>query len=263
MRGSARRDPISPSPAIPTSCRPATPSAGGSIRSRREVADGAALGPRRLRHERRPRRRAAAALRFVAKGPFPGSISFLVTGDEEGPAVNGTVKLIDWAHARGERFDHCILGEPTCVEALGDTIKHGRRGSLNGRLTILGRQGHVAYPASRRQSDPRARADADGAALAAARSGERRFRAVESRSRQRRRRQSRLERDSGRGAAHVQRPLQRSLDARTRSPPKSSAGSRRRTLAGARRSPSSRPTRSPFSPSPGRSPTSSPPRSRT
>jgi succinyl-diaminopimelate desuccinylase len=88
----------------------------------------------------------AAALRFIAKGPFPGSISFLLTGDEEGPAVNGTVKLLDWAVARGERFDHCIVGEPTCVDALGDTIKHGRRGSLNGRLTIRGRQGHVAYP---------------------------------------------------------------------------------------------------------------------
>jgi len=88
----------------------------------------------------------AAALRFIAKGAFPGSISFLLTGDEEGPAVNGTVKLIDWALAKGERFDHCILGESTSVEAVGDTIKHGRRGSLNGRITIKGRQGHAAYP---------------------------------------------------------------------------------------------------------------------
>ena len=88
----------------------------------------------------------AAALRFVARAPFAGSISFLLTGDEEGPAVNGTVKLLDWARAKGELFDHCIVGEPTCVSALGDTIKHGRRGSLNGRLTIHGRQGHVAYP---------------------------------------------------------------------------------------------------------------------
>jgi succinyl-diaminopimelate desuccinylase len=88
----------------------------------------------------------AAALRFIAKGRFAGSISFLVTGDEEGPAVNGTVKLLDWALKKGERFDHCILGEPTSVSALGDTIKHGRRGSLIGRLMIHGRQGHVAYP---------------------------------------------------------------------------------------------------------------------
>ena len=88
----------------------------------------------------------AAALRFIAKASFAGSISFLITGDEEGPAVNGTVKLLDWALAKGELFDHCIVGEPTCVSALGDTIKHGRRGSLNGRLLIHGRQGHVAYP---------------------------------------------------------------------------------------------------------------------
>jgi succinyl-diaminopimelate desuccinylase len=88
----------------------------------------------------------AAALRFIAKGAFAGSISFLITGDEEGPAVNGTVKLIDWALAKGERFDHCILGESTSVETVADTMKHGRRGSLNGRVTIRGRQGHAAYP---------------------------------------------------------------------------------------------------------------------
>jgi succinyl-diaminopimelate desuccinylase len=88
----------------------------------------------------------AAALRFIAKGAFTGSISFLLTGDEEGPAVNGTVKLVDWALAKGERFDHCILGESTSVAAVADTIKHGRRGSLNGWVTIRGRQGHAAYP---------------------------------------------------------------------------------------------------------------------
>ena len=69
-----------------------------------------------------------------------------MTGDEEGPAVNGTVKLLDWAQRRGERFDHCLLGEPTSRTQVGDTIKNGRRGSLTGRLTIAGRQGHVAYP---------------------------------------------------------------------------------------------------------------------
>jgi len=88
----------------------------------------------------------AAALRFVARAAFAGSISFLITGDEEGPAVNGTVKLIDWALAKGETFDHCILGESTSVETVADTMKHGRRGSLNGRITIHGRQGHAAYP---------------------------------------------------------------------------------------------------------------------
>jgi succinyl-diaminopimelate desuccinylase len=89
---------------------------------------------------------AAAAMRFIAKGAFEGSISFLITGDEEGPAINGTVKLLDWARAAGETFDHCILGESTSVKTVADTIKHGRRGSLNGRLTIRGRQGHAAYP---------------------------------------------------------------------------------------------------------------------
>ncbi|MGC2782591.1 MAG: succinyl-diaminopimelate desuccinylase [Roseiarcus sp.] len=88
----------------------------------------------------------AAALRFIAKGAFAGSISFLITGDEEGPAINGTVKLIDWALAKGETFDHCILGESTSVETVADTMKHGRRGSLNGQVTIRGRQGHAAYP---------------------------------------------------------------------------------------------------------------------
>jgi succinyl-diaminopimelate desuccinylase len=89
----------------------------------------------------------AAALRYLAEHPdFAGSIGFLITGDEEGPAVNGTVKLLEWARARGEHFDHCILGEPTNPARLGDMIKIGRRGSLTGRLLVHGRQGHVAYP---------------------------------------------------------------------------------------------------------------------
>ncbi len=89
----------------------------------------------------------AAAIQFVRDNPeFPGSIALLVTGDEEGPAVNGTVKLLAWAHGRGERFDHCMLGEPTNPERLGDMIKIGRRGSLTCKLTVMGKQGHVAYP---------------------------------------------------------------------------------------------------------------------
>ena len=88
----------------------------------------------------------AAALRVVAAGECKGSIAFLITGDEEGPAINGTVKLVEWAHARGEQIDHCVVGEPTSVATLGDTIKNGRRGSLTGRLRLIGKQGHVAYP---------------------------------------------------------------------------------------------------------------------
>jgi succinyl-diaminopimelate desuccinylase len=90
---------------------------------------------------------AAALDHVVAEGGKPkGSISFLITGDEEGPSVNGTEKLIAWAHQRGERFDHCIVGEPSNPEALGDMIKIGRRGSLSAIVTVEGRQGHVAYP---------------------------------------------------------------------------------------------------------------------
>ncbi|MDF2119338.1 succinyl-diaminopimelate desuccinylase [Roseiarcaceae bacterium H3SJ34-1] len=89
----------------------------------------------------------AATLAYVQTHGTPkGSIAFLITGDEEGPAVNGTVKLLEWAKLRGERFDHCILGEPTNPDQLGDMIKIGRRGSLSGSITVHGRQGHVGYP---------------------------------------------------------------------------------------------------------------------
>jgi succinyl-diaminopimelate desuccinylase len=81
-----------------------------------------------------------------------GSISFLITGDEEDISVNGTIKLLQWAAARGERFDHCVLGEPSNLEELGDCIKIGRRGSLSGTLYVDGVQGHVAYP--HRASNP-------------------------------------------------------------------------------------------------------------
>ncbi len=90
---------------------------------------------------------AAAAAFLAERGPPRGSIGLLITGDEEGPAVNGTTKLLDWAHGKGERFDHCIVGEPTSRARVGDTLKVGRRGSLNARLVVQGRQGHVAYPA--------------------------------------------------------------------------------------------------------------------
>ena len=90
---------------------------------------------------------AVAAREFVAERGIPrGAVSFLITGDEEGASINGTAKLLDWAKDQGERFDHCVVGEPSNVLALGDMIKIGRRGSLNGRATIEGVQGHVAYP---------------------------------------------------------------------------------------------------------------------
>ncbi|MEQ8778964.1 MAG: succinyl-diaminopimelate desuccinylase [Roseibium album] len=91
---------------------------------------------------------AAAALDFVEEfsAGFGGTISFLITGDEEGPAVNGTVKLLEWATGQGHTFDACIVGEPTNPEKLGDAIKVGRRGSLSGIVTVSGIQGHAAYP---------------------------------------------------------------------------------------------------------------------
>jgi succinyl-diaminopimelate desuccinylase len=94
---------------------------------------------------------AAALDHLAANGGKPqkngtGSISFLITGDEEGIAVNGSPKLLKWAAARGEKFDHCMLGEPGNVNELGDTIKLGRRGSQNGVLVVTGKMGHVAYP---------------------------------------------------------------------------------------------------------------------
>lgn len=88
---------------------------------------------------------AAAAERIVRTG-FKGSISLLITGDEEGPSVNGTVKMLQALADRGETIDHCLVGEPTSVDRLGDMAKIGRRGSINGWLTANGTQGHVAYP---------------------------------------------------------------------------------------------------------------------
>jgi succinyl-diaminopimelate desuccinylase len=92
----------------------------------------------------------SAIAAFVAAAerlPRPsGSISLLITGDEEGAAVNGTVKLLDWLKARGETIDHCVVGEPTSVARAGDTLKIGRRGSINFKVAVKGVQGHVGYP---------------------------------------------------------------------------------------------------------------------
>ncbi len=89
----------------------------------------------------------AAIARVIAEGGKPrGSVSLLITGDEEGPAINGSTKLLDWAAKRGETWDAALVGEPTNPDQLGDMIKIGRRGSLSGTITVNGRQGHVAYP---------------------------------------------------------------------------------------------------------------------
>ena len=84
---------------------------------------------------------------FLADHPrHRGSVAFLLTSDEEGPAVDGTVRVVEALHARGERLDYCIVGEPTAADHFGDTVKNGRRGSLSGHLLVRGIQGHVAYP---------------------------------------------------------------------------------------------------------------------
>ncbi|MDI4668348.1 succinyl-diaminopimelate desuccinylase [Pseudoalteromonas shioyasakiensis] len=88
-----------------------------------------------------------ATERFVTKHPdHKGSISFLITSDEEGPFINGTTRVIDTLEARGEKIDLCLVGEPSSRDVLGDVVKNGRRGSLTGFLTVKGVQGHVAYP---------------------------------------------------------------------------------------------------------------------
>src|ERR1700675_4762307 len=84
---------------------------------------------------------------FVNAHPHhPGSLAVMFTSDEEGPAIDGTVRVVEALAARGEKLDYCIVGEPTAVTKLGDMIKNGRRGSLSGVLTVKGVQGHVAYP---------------------------------------------------------------------------------------------------------------------
>ena len=89
----------------------------------------------------------AAVENYISDHGNPdGSISFLITGDEEGPSINGTDKLLKWADDRGEKFDACIVGEPSNANQIGDTIKNGRRGSLSGKLLVHGIQGHAAYP---------------------------------------------------------------------------------------------------------------------
>ena len=88
-----------------------------------------------------------AAERFVARHPdHGGSLAFLLTSDEEGPAVDGTRRVMDWLHSKNQHVEWCVVGEPSSLDELGDTIKIGRRGSLSGRLTVHGVQGHIAYP---------------------------------------------------------------------------------------------------------------------
>ena len=96
----------------------------------------------------------AAVSRLLAEGEVPGSLSFLITGDEEGPALHGTKRVVETLRAEGEIIDACVVGEPSSSQALGDMIKVGRRGSLNSWITVHGKQGHVAYPDRAANPDP-------------------------------------------------------------------------------------------------------------
>ena len=109
-----------------------------------------------------------------------GSISFLITGDEEGPSINGTMKVLDWLKARDERLDACVVGEPSNPKALGDEIKIGRRGSLNGDLVVRGKQGHAAYPQLADNPVPKLARFIDRLSESSARQGHGELRAVAS-----------------------------------------------------------------------------------
>ena len=223
-----------------------------------EIADGALYGRGAVDMKGGIACAVAAVLDHLARArrqAAKGSISFLITGDEEGIAVNGTPKLLKWAAERGEKFDHCLLGEPSNVEALGDTIKIGRRGSLNGHLIVTGKQGHVAYP-QRADNPIRGLVDADrGAAGRAARRRHRAVFAVASGIHLGRRRQQDGQSHSRRGAGALQHPLQRHAHARLAEEADRAARRQRRPAArSSSRSNGSRRTPACSSPSRGRSP---------
>ena len=148
MGASAIASPISFSPATPTLSHLVTNSKWTHPPFAGEIADDVLFGRGAVDMKGAIGCAMAAVLDFLAAAhdKLNGSISFLITGDEEGVAVNGTVKLLEWTRERGHSFDHCVLGEPSNSNSIGDTIKIGRRGSLNGELVISGKQGHVAYP---------------------------------------------------------------------------------------------------------------------
>ena len=156
----------------------------------------------------------AAVERWLAErsSGFAGSISLLITGDEEGAGVDGTKKVLEWLAARGEALDACLVGEPTSATALGDMIKIGRRGSLTGRLTVHGVQGHTAYPHLADNAAHRLVDMLHALTIRRAGPGLRAFSAFDLAGLDDRYRQPGRERDPGRCAGGIQYPLQRSLD---------------------------------------------------
>ena len=137
----------SASPATPTWCRPARCRSGIPIPFVPTIRDGKLYGRGAADMKSSIAAFVVAAEVFVKERPsHSGSIALLLTSDEEGPAVDGTVRVVEALKTRGELIDYCIVGEPTSVDALGDMLKNGRRGSLSGKLLVKGIQGHVAYP---------------------------------------------------------------------------------------------------------------------
>ena len=203
MPASATLRRTSPLPAIPTWCRPATRAAWSHGAFSGEVKDGFLYGRGAVDMKGGIACSVAAVLEYLADngGKPKGSISFLITGDEEDISVNGTIKLLQWAAARGEKFDHCVLGEPSNVETLGDCIKVGRRGSQSGTLYVDGVQGHVAYPHRAANPVPDISTIDRGAQRRAARSRQRAVPGLEPRIHLGRCRQHRQQRDPRRRRA--------------------------------------------------------------
>jgi succinyl-diaminopimelate desuccinylase len=150
----------------------------------------------------------AAACAFGPRLPADGAILFAITGDEEGDATDGTVALLDWMRTNGEAMSVCVVGEPTSVAQLGDTVKIGRRGSLTGHLTVTGVQGHSAYPERARNPIPALAALVDRLSSHGSTRGPS-ISALDPGRGDDGHRQRRLERHPGRDAGHAQHPLQR------------------------------------------------------
>ena len=185
----------------------------------------------------------AATARFLAEHRPAGSISLLITGDEEGPALNGTRKLLGWLKEQGTTLDACVVGEPTNPARLGEMIKIGRRGSLTGWLTRAGRAGPCRLSRARRQPDPAPARDARRADRRAARRRQRLLPALGAGDHLGRRRQPGHQRDPGRGARDLQHPLQRPPQReRARGAAAQAARCRRRPLRAAHRGPAARPS---------------------
>ena len=207
---------ISALPATPTWCRPAPPRAWSFDPFAGTVREGALCGRGAVDMKGAIAAFIAAAERFLERAArdFTGSISLLITGDEEGAAINGTRKVLEWLEQRGETLDACLVGEPTSATALGDMIKIGRRGSMTGRLDGARRAGSYRLPASRRQRGASPGRDAACADRERARPRLRAFSAVEPAGLDDRHRQPRLQCDPGDRTGRLQHPVQRSLDQR-------------------------------------------------